>query len=305
MENKQWKYRIGSGKTPVVLMFIMSALFGGLAVWLYSTDNGAFLFGAILAAIMLLVFLLTVYRLLFYKVLIGTDGFYYQTGIGNGRYYNYSDIEKAWISSGTAQNGHEEQYCNFVAYGERTIRFHFFCSDEKGINYLIKRANAESQMKSGHSEKDEYLIDGNTFGKTKIGIGIVVLIILAFMEFIIIKEIGFHAMAVSNIVFALALCWVIFVDQIFYQVKICRDKFYCRTNPFNGKWYKYSEITNCREIKKVVRYRRYRRGVRQRRYFFFFEFTDVSGKVRKFQFAKEIHEYEVNVLKERIEQAQG
>ena len=51
-------------------------------------------------------------RSTFYKVLIGTDGFYYQTGIGNGRYYNYSDIEKAWISSGTAQNGHEEQRKN-------------------------------------------------------------------------------------------------------------------------------------------------------------------------------------------------
>lgn len=303
MENRQWKYKIGSGKMPVVLMFIMSVLFGGLAAWLYSTNNGAFIFCAILTAIMFFVFILTIYRLLFYKVLIGTDGFYYQTGIGNGRYYNYSDIEKAWISSGTAQNGHEEQYCNFVAYGERAIRFHFFSSDEKGINYLIKRANAESLMKSVHDEKDDYLIDGKDFGKTKVVVGIVVLAIFAFLNFLIVSEIGFHAMLIPEIVIGIALCWTIFVDYVFFKVRICKDSFYCRTSPFNGCWYKYSDIAHCKEIKRVVRHYHRGRGSLNRTYYYFFEFTDKSGKKHKFRFAKPLHEREVNILKERIEQA--
>ena len=100
-----WKYKIGSGKTPVILMMAMSTLFGGLTLWLYRTSNRAFIFSGILTAIMALVFLLTIYRLIFYKVLIGADGFYYQTGVGNGKYYDYTDVEKVWISSGTSQNG--------------------------------------------------------------------------------------------------------------------------------------------------------------------------------------------------------
>lgn len=36
----------------------------------------------------------------------------------------------------------------------------------------------------------------------------------------------------------------------------------------------------------------------------FFEFTDVRGKTRKFQFEDQIHGHEVNVLKERIEMVQ-
>lgn len=41
----------------------------------------------------------------------------------------------------------------------------------------------------------------------------------------------------------------------------------------------------------------------ERRYYFFFEFTDVRGKTRKFAFEDPIHGHEVNVLKERIEKA--
>lgn len=46
-------------------------------------------------------------------------------------------------------------------------------------------------------------------------------------------------------------------------------------------------------------------GAAQRRYYFFFEFTDVRGKTRKFQFEDPIHGHEVDVLKERIENAQS
>jgi len=51
----------------------------------------------------------TICRFLFYKELIGKEGFYYQTGMKNGIYCIYEKVVKAWISSGTAQNGFQEE----------------------------------------------------------------------------------------------------------------------------------------------------------------------------------------------------
>lgn len=39
MEDKQWKYKIGSGKMPMILTFMMLVLFGGLAIWLQFNTN--------------------------------------------------------------------------------------------------------------------------------------------------------------------------------------------------------------------------------------------------------------------------
>ena len=140
MEGKQWKYKIGSGKMPMILTLIMFALFGGLSIWLYSVQNGAFLFTGALAVATLILLGATIHRFLFYKVFIGKDGFYYQTGRKNGIYYTYENIEKAWISSGTAQNGFQEEYCNVEIENGPVIRFQFFNNDKKGIKYLIKQA---------------------------------------------------------------------------------------------------------------------------------------------------------------------
>ena len=96
MENGQWKYKIGSRKMPVILTLIMFAAFGGLTAWLYSTDNGAFIFTGLFSAILLALVIATGYRLVFYKVLIGKDGFYYQTNPFNGTYFSYQDITRSW-----------------------------------------------------------------------------------------------------------------------------------------------------------------------------------------------------------------
>lgn len=164
--DKEWKYKIGSSKTPAVLMFIMSAIFCGLALWLHKTDNGAIIFAGLLAVLMVIVFLLTIYRLIFYKVLIGSKGFYYQTGIGNGKYYDYADVEKAWLSSGTAQNGANEQYCNVALLDKRVIRFMYFYNDKKAVNYLVKQANTIEPLVPT-KEKDEYLIERQGFWQIK------------------------------------------------------------------------------------------------------------------------------------------
>ena len=189
MENGQWKYKIGSRKMPVILTLIMFAAFGGLTAWLYSTDNGAFIFTGLFSAILLALVIATIYRLAFFKVLIGKDRFYYQTGPSNGKFYNYAEVEKAWVNSGEAQNRAQEDYCNIEIPGIPVIRFQFFYADEKGVNYLIKRieATANEETAERRNEKAEYLIDGKVFGKTRIVIAIVLLIVVAIIDAVIIK----------------------------------------------------------------------------------------------------------------------
>lgn len=300
MENTQWKYKIGSGKTPVILTLFMFAIFGGVTGWLYSTNNGAFLFTGLFSAILLALVIATAYRLAFFKVLIGKDGFYYQTGPSNGKFYDYTQVEKAWIHSGEAQNRAQEDYCNIEIPGMPVIRFQFFYADEKAVNYLIKRIEVAARKTA--AEKEEYLIDGKVFGKTRIVIAIVLLIVVALIDGVIIKLSGLAYLAIPGVAMALYILVCLVNSNLFFEVKIEENGFYCRTNPFNGQYYEYSKITHCERIKKVVRTRRPRRAENPR-YYFFFAFTDTSGATRKFQFEDQIHGHEVDVLKERIEKA--
>lgn len=305
MENRQWKYKIRSGKMPVILTVIMFAVFGGLTAWLYSTNNGAFIFTGLFSAILLALVIATSYRLAFYKVLVGKDGFYYQTGPSNGKFYNYAEVEKAWVNSGEAQNRAQQDFCNVEIPSIPVIRFQFFYADEKAVNYLIKRieASAGKAVSEGNKEKVEYLIDGKVFGKTRIVVAFVLLIIVAIIDAVIIKATGHIYLAVPGVAMALFILIYLINSNMFFKVKIDAKGFYCRTNPFNGQYYEYDEITNCRRIKKVVRTRAHYYEAAERRYYFFFEFTDVRGKTRKFAFEDPIHGHEVNVLKERIEKA--
>ena len=304
MESRQWKYKIGSGKTPVILSLFMFAVFSGLTGWLYSTNNGAFIFTGLFSVILMALVIATGYRLVFYKVLIGKDGFYYQTGPSNGKFYDYHEVEKAWLNSGEAQNRATEDYCNIEVTGIPVIRFQFFYADAKGVNYLIKRIEAAAREKAVEhkDKKEEYLIDGKVFGKTRIIIGVVLLIVVVFIDIVAIKVSDFAFLAVSGIAMAIFILIYLINNNLFFKVMIKENGFYCQTNPFNGQQYAYSEITRCRRIKKVVRTRRFREA-KNPRYYFFFEFTDVHGKTRKFQFEEQIHGHEVNVLKNRIEKA--
>ena len=305
MEDNKWKYKIGSRKTPVVLTLIMFAAFGGLTAWLYSTDNGAFIFTGLFSAILLALVIATSYRLAFFKILIGKDGFYYQTGPSNGKFYNYAEVEKAWLNSGEAQNRAQEDYCNIEIPSIPVIRFQFFYADSKAVDYLIKRVEttANKETAEHRNEKEEYLIDGKVFGKTRIVLSIVLLFVVAIIDAVIVNATGQMYLAVPGVVMALFILIYLINSNMFFKVKIEENGFYCRTNSFNGQYYEYHEITRCKRIKKVVRTRVHFYEADLPRYYFFFEFTDVCGRTRKFQFEDQIHGHEVEVLKERIEKA--
>lgn len=305
MENLQWKYKIRSGKRPIILTLIMFSVFGILTAWLYIANNGAFIFTGLFSLIWLILIIATCYRRSFFKVFIGKDGFYYQTAPGNGKYYSYTDVEKAWINSGENQNRAKEDYCIVEIPGTPIIRFQFFNADETAVNYLIKRIKASANKKNSAeiNEYAEYVIDGKVFAKTRIVITVVLLIVVAIIDVVIIKATGHIYLAVPGAVLALFILMYIINSNIFFKVKIEEKGFYCRTNPFNVQFYEYGEITQCRKIKKIVRTKVHFYNAAMRRYYFFFEFTDISGKTRKFLFEDQIHGHEINILKERIENA--
>lgn len=107
--------------------------------------------------------------------------------------------------------------------------------------------------------------------------------------------IKWNLISVSSIGLTIATICLLFNSYFFFQVKIEKEGFYCRTNPFNGHYYVYEKIKKCHTIRKVVRHRR-----GERRYYFFFVFVDANGKKRKFQYSEDVYEQEIRVLKERI-----
>ena len=303
MEDNQWVYQIRSGFTGTILSLVMLALFGGITYWLYTSGNGAFLFLLVLTAIMLAVFLAALYRALFYKIQIGNDCFFYQTTPSNGKRINYVEVEKAWTSSGIEHNGAESNYCNIAFPDGTVIRFPFYPIDSESVAYLLQQIEAHHfEIKASVEQSGNYQINGKLYGKTGIAVTFVILIfftILCIFSASYQNFLFFLIPAVLTILFTLIFQ---IVRYSFFKVKIEKEGFYCRTAPFDGRYYKYNEIQSCQEIQKVYRYRNSSGGNRWT-YCFYFVFTDKNGKTHKFPFEKPVYEHEINVLKERIEQA--
>ena len=306
MIDMEWKHRINARKTPVVLCAIMFFIFFAITLWLYTAQNGAFLFTGIFSGIMVLLLVLTTYRLIFFKVLIGQHEFYYQSNPFNGTAYSYRDVAKAWISDGSAQNGARQAYCNIEIRGKGTIRFMLDDPDNPGIEFMIRLIREEKKhLSDSQNQKDQdYIIDGKVFGKTKIVIGIVIVLLILFFEFVMVQASGMFFLEFAGLIMAGYVLATFICHYAFFKIHIGQEGFYYRTNPFNGRSFRYEGITHCRLVRKVVQIRRRGRADLPR-YYFFLEFTDRAGTKRRFQYDKPIHGYEVQVLKERIEKAQG
>lgn len=89
---------------------------------------------------------------------------------------------------------------------------------------------------------------------------------------------------------------------MFVKILIAEKEFYFQSNPFNGIYYKYSDIKTCKEVLKIYKHRR---QTLKRLYYYYFVFTDKNNQTRKFQFEKSIHEHEIQILTTRIENAKN
>lgn len=307
--DREWKYKIKYSVSSLVPSLLMLAVFGGLALWLYKTNNGAFMFAGILAVFTAVIILISIYRLLFFKVYICDDGFYYQTQIGNGKFYPYAEVEKAWITDGETQNGSNLQYCNIAFYDDNTIRFNFTYKDEEAVDYLTEFANADTNSFDpfAQKEKDDYLIDGKVYGRARIFISSMFLAVIVFLDVTMahsLENISFAFVLIPSIIFGVGVVIYLLNYFLCFKIKIEREGFYYQTNPFNAHYYTYNEVKTCRIIRKVVKNRSARKASGNTNYYFFFEFTDENGKKHKFQYEEYLFAHEIDVLKNRID-AQG
>lgn len=304
-KHQAWDYKITSGCAGVVLSTGMFALFGGLAFWLYQSENDAFVFGAMLAALMFIVLMFAIFRALCFQVCIGKETFFYQTKPGNGKCYRYPDIKQAWQSSGKNLNGTSAQYCNLRTREGEILKIPFFPADQEAIDALIQHVQGSGAHHDGEAEdKREYTIHGRRNGKTAIFFAL----FLLFMCVAINASLSVYGMGYawrSPIVLLSVTVVLLILRYVSFRVKIGVLEVMVQTNPFNRKTYTYKQIDRYEEIEKVYRHRG--RGSRspQTLYYYFFAFTDKQGKTTKFQFEKPLYEYEIHVLKARIDKANG
>jgi hypothetical protein len=253
-------------------------------------------------------FVLALYRAVFFKVLIDKDGFFYQTAPGNGRYYHYYEIRKMWISSGNETNSQQMTYCNFETNEGKISRFFFMGVNLDAVDYLMKRVEAvETTDSSGATDDGRDLVIS---GKVQGGIRIAVVVFILAILLLLAKSLAEQGLPPITYILPIAMAAVavvvLVVHNMFYKIQIEKDSFYCRTNPFDGKYYQYSEITNCKLVEERKKFGSVRnRGVRETHYFYYLIFTDASNKKHRILYNKAVFEREMNVLVSRIEQAQG
>lgn len=308
MDKKKWKHKITSGLTGVILSFIMLAIFGGLAIWFHVSQNDAIIIGRILVIFAAVAFVLALYRAVFFKVLIGKDGFFYQTAPGNGRYYHYYEIRKMWISSGNETNSQQMTYCNFETNEGKISRFFFMGVNLDAVDYLMKRVEAVETTDSSGATDDgcDLVISGKVQGGIRIAVVVFILAILLLLA----KSLAEQGLPPTTYILPIAMAAVavviLVVHNMFYKIQIEKDGFYCRTNPFDGKYYQYREISNYKLIEERKKFGSVRgRGVRETHYFYYLIFTDSNNKTHKVLYNKALFEREMKVLVSRIEQAQG
>lgn len=154
MKNRDWEYKITSGLSGVIISLVLLVIFGGLTIWFDISQNNAIIIGRILVIIAALAFTAALYRAMFFKVLIDKNGFFYQTAPGNGRYYNYYEVRKMWISSGKETNAQEMTYCNFETKDGKVSRFFFMGINSDAVDYLLERVEAAEDLGNDKANDD-------------------------------------------------------------------------------------------------------------------------------------------------------
>lgn len=314
MKNQKWLYKIGDYSMGLLPLTVMLALISGLTVYLYIKENAAFFFTGFISLIFLAVFIVSVTRALCVKFLVGEKGFYYQTKPNNGKFYRYTDIKNAWVSTGASSNGFESQFFNFETADAVTIRVPIRGIDSEATEYILDRVESTpfyGETREIDEKTKTYEINGKTLGKNYIGIAIGIMIIGIVMQIPAFLYLRTSPLTIFfGVLFLVSLlCVVIWfiLRYKFFKVRIEASGFYYQTTPFNGKFYRYSEIKRCKAVKKLYRTRSHTGtnsvGTTQTHYAYYFVFTDKGGKTQRFRFEKEMYEREIDVLIERIQSA--
>lgn len=295
MEERNWKYKITSSWTAVIAVAITTVVSGGFTFWLYTAHDGAFVGLGGLTAFFAIICVLSAYGAMSFKVLVGESGFYFRTKPGNGRYYRYREIRSMWLATDKETDLQQATYCNFETMDGKRSRFLVLDHQLDAVDYMIERVEAVGASLEEDDRDREFVIPG----KKKVG-GLVIFSMFVFPVLylifrwtsmpLILRMIPFIAFLVPTV--------RVFSHGLFFKLKIQKDGFYCRTNPFDGRYYRYGDILDCCLVEAE-------RGTRRHEtyYAYYMKFTDRANRTHRVLYDKSLYEREMNELVARIERA--
>ena len=295
MEERNWKYKITGNWTAVIAVAITTAVSGGFTFWLYTAHDGAFVGLGGLTAFFAIICVLSAYGAMSFKVLVGESSFYFRTKPGNGRYYRYREIRSMWLATDKETDLQQATYCNFETMDGKRSRFLVLDPQLDAVDYMIERVEAVGDSREEDDRDREFVIPG----KRKVG-GLVIFAMFVFpVLYLIFRWTSMPLILRMIPVAALLVPTVqVFSRGLFFNLKIQKDGFYCRTNPFDGRYYRYGDILDCCLVEAE-------RGTRRHEtyYAYYMKFTDRANRTHRVLYDKSLYEREMNELVARIERA--
>lgn len=295
MEERNWKYKITSNWTAVIAVAITTAVSGGFTFWLYTAHDGAFVGLGGLTAFFAIICVLSAYGAMSFKLLVDQNGFYFRTKPGNGRYYCYREIRSMWLATDKETDLQQVTYCNFETMDGKRSRFLVLDPQLDAVDYMIERVEAVGNNREEDDRDREFVIPG----KRKVG-GLVIFSMFVFPVLYLIFRWTSMPLILRIIPVAVVLIPVVkvFSHGLFFKLKIQKDGFYCRTNPFDGRYYRYGDILDCCLVEAE-------RGTRRHEtyYAYYMKFTDRENRTHRVLYDKSLYEREMNELVARIERA--
>lgn len=183
------------------------------------------------------------------------------------------------------------------------MRFLVLGSQIDAVDYMIERVESMGN-KSGEDDLDwEIVITGKKEAGFVVIPTILSLIMLAVMVMLFLAwNLPPIVIAVPVILELMSLSQILSLG-LFYKVIIQKDGFYCRTNPFDGRYYRYSDILDWRLVESQRKIgSRYNRGrIRKMYYFYDLKFIDRAHQTHRLPYNKSLYEGEIGELVARIE----
>ena len=295
MEERNWKYKITSSWTAVIAVAITTAVSGGFTFWLYTAHDGAFVGLGGLTAFFAIICILSAYGAMSFKLLVDQNGFYFRTKPGNGRYYRYREIRSMWLATDKETDLQQATYCNFETMDGKRSRFLVLDPHLDAVDYMIERVEAVGASREEDDRDREFVIPG----KKKVG-GLMIFAVLLLPVLYLIFRWTSMPLILRIIPVAALLVPVVkvFSYGLFFKLMIQKDGFYCRTNPFDGRYYRYGDILDCCLVEAE-------RGTRRHEtyYAYYMKFTDRANRTHRVLYDKSLYEREMNELVARIERA--
>ena len=154
--------------------------------------------------------------------------------------------------------------------------------------------------KPTEAEKWDYKIDGKTYELLRMTVtgALAAFFLILAADQLKPEPNKYPFVALVFAVFGAQLLWSFARLSVRYfclKIYLGREGFYFKTNPLNGKYYKYSDVAACGEETLVSR----RIHSAETHTYSYFTFTLKNGERKKVQFEKSVHGKEFDRLKKR------